>query len=170
MIISFFLISCSQVRESAGVTRKSLDEFKAIENPPLVIPPDYDLVAPKQANQKIIDNADKELAEEILFGLEESIPNDEQQSSTMNKILENAKVKNAPENIREEIDEQFAKEKKTDGVFQIEWENEYEVLDAIKESERIRNKNFKGESIADGEVPIKKEKEKIKKKKRFFFF
>jgi hypothetical protein len=45
-----------------------------------------------------------------------------------------------------------------------------EVLDAIKESERIRNKNFEGESIAEGDVPIKTKKIKIKKKKRFFFF
>ena len=35
---------------------------------------------------------------------------------------------------------------------------------------RIRDKNFEGESIAEGEVPIKTEKSKIKKKKRFIFF
>jgi hypothetical protein len=59
---------------------------------------------------------------------------------------------------------------KTKGIFNVEWEDEIEVLDAVKESERIRNKNFEGESIADGEVPIKKELIKKKKKKRFIFF
>ena len=35
---SLFLVSCSQIRESAGVNRKNIDEFKVVENPPLVIP------------------------------------------------------------------------------------------------------------------------------------
>ena len=36
--------------------------------------------------------------------------------------------------------------------------------------ERIRNQKFNNESIAEGEVSIKKEKIKVKKKKRFIFF
>ena len=46
IILTFqlLLISCSKVRESAGVTRKSLDEFEVIENPPLVIPPNFNLL------------------------------------------------------------------------------------------------------------------------------
>ena len=51
-----FLISCSQVRDSAGVNRKSIDEFNAIENPPLVIPPDLDLIEPDQIKSKSIKN------------------------------------------------------------------------------------------------------------------
>ena len=31
----------------------------------------------------------------------------------------------------------------TNGIFQINFENEIEILDAIKESERIRNKNLR---------------------------
>jgi len=48
LIASLFLSSCSSVRKSAGVTRKSLDEFKVVENPPLVIPPDFNLLPPEQ--------------------------------------------------------------------------------------------------------------------------
>ena len=88
----------------------------------------------------------------------------------MSKILSQAGATDVSNDIREEIDQEFSQEKKMDGVFQIDWENEVEVLDAVKESERIRNKNFKGEKISDGELPIKKEKVKIKKKKRFLFF
>ena len=50
---------------------KSPDEFQVIENPPLIIPPDYNLVPPDQLQEKNIENIEKELAEEILFGLEE---------------------------------------------------------------------------------------------------
>ena len=45
---SLFLASCSQIRESAGVSRKNVDEFKVVENPPLVIPPDFNLLPPEQ--------------------------------------------------------------------------------------------------------------------------
>ena len=52
IIYAILLSSCSNIRESAGVTRKSIDEFQAIVNPPLVIPPDFDLVDPDQLQQK----------------------------------------------------------------------------------------------------------------------
>ena len=164
------LNACSTVRKSAGVTRKSIDEFQVVENPPLIIPPDFNLLPPDQLEEKNIDDVEKELAQEILFGLDESQIQTETQLSTMDQILLQADALDVPSSIREEFDREFAQEIKTDGIFQINWENEVEVLDAIKESERIRNKNFEGKSIAEGDIPIKTEKIKIKKKKRFFFF
>ena len=170
IIASLFLSSCSAVRESAGVTRKSLDEFKVVENPPLVIPPDFNLLPPEQLEKKNIDNVETELAQEILFGLDENLENNENEKlSIMNQILESTEASNVDPNIRKEIDEQFANEMKTDSIYQIEWDTEIEVLDAIKESERIRNQLIQGKSIAEGEVPTTIQKTK-KKKKRFFFF
>ena len=170
IITSLFLPSCSKVRESAGVTRKSLDEFKVVENPPLVIPPDFNLLPPEQLEKKNIDNVETELAQEILFGLDENLENNENEKlSIMNQILESTEANNVDSNIRKEIDEQFANEMKTDSIYQIEWDTEIEVLDAIKESERIRNQLIQGKSIAKGEVPTTIQKTK-KKKKRFFFF
>ena len=166
----FILNACSKVRESAGVSRKSIDEFEVVENPPLIIPPDFNLLPPDQLEQKDIDDVEKELAQEILFGLDEKEIQSVTQLSTMNQILSQVGALDVPSSIRAEIDREFAREIKTDGIFQINWENEVEVLDAIKESERIRNKNFEGESITEGGIPIKIEKIKIKKKKRFFFF
>ena len=170
IIFAIFLCSCSNIRESAGVTRKSIDEFQAIENPPLIIPPDFDLVDPDQLQQKNIEDVEKELAKEILFGLDETEQNTEKQPSTMNEILSQAGAADASNDIRKEFDQEFSQEKKTDNVFQIDWDDEAEVLDAVKESERIRDKNFKGEKISEGEVSTKTEKIKVKKKKRFFFF
>ena len=144
--------------------------FQVVENPPLVIPPDFNLLPPNQLEQKKIDDVESELAQEILFGLDENEIKAVTQLSTMNQILSQADALDVPSSIREEVDREFAQEIKTDGIFQMNWQNEVEVLDAIKESERIRNKNFEGETITEGEVPIKIEKIKIKKKKRFFFF
>jgi len=170
LLIVLTLNACSQVRDSAGVTRKSVDEFQVVENPPLVIPPDFNILPPDQLEQRNIDDVEIKLAKEILFGLDENEKRTVTQLSTMNQILLQADALDVPFAIREEIDKEFAQEIETDGIFQINWENEIEVLDAIKESERIRNKIFEGEKITEGEVPIRTEKIKIKKKKRFIFF
>ena len=112
LMLSISLSSCSSIRESAGVTRKSIDEFKAIENPPLIIPPDFNLVDPDQLQQKNIEDVEKELAKEILFGLDETEQNAEKQLSTMNEILSQANANNVSNDIRKEFDQEFAKEKK----------------------------------------------------------
>ena len=78
---------CSKIRQSAGVTRKAPDEFQVIENPPLVIPPNYSLIPPDQLQEKNIGNIEKELAKEILFGLEEENTTTDNQLTTMSMIL-----------------------------------------------------------------------------------
>ena len=90
-----------------------------------------------------------------------------EKKSRMNRLLRDIH-NDISNNIREQIDEIYAQEKKTDGIFNIDWENEIEVLDAIEESRRLRNKNFEDDSIEKGNIPIRKEK--VKKKKRFIFF
>ena len=174
LLLIFFLTlnlvyGCSKVRESAGVTRKSPDEFQAIESPLLVIPPDYSLVSPDQMQEKNLENVEKELAKEIIFGLEEENSMKNNQLTTMNQILSESNAGNVSNTIREEIDEGFAKEMSFKDKLLFKWEDENEVLNAVKESEKIREKSFNNESIVEEEVPIKKQKEK-KKKKRFFFF
>ena len=169
-ILILTINSCSKLRESAGVTRKSIDEFQVIKNPPLVIPPDFNLLPPDQLKVKNIEDIDKEFAQEILFGLDENEIQTPKQLSIINQILSKADALEVSSSIREEIDQEFSQEIKTDDTFTVNWEDELEVLDAIKESERLRNKNFEDELLADDDVPIKTEIIKKKKKKRFFFF
>ena len=142
LIIIITLSGCSKVRESAGVNRKIIDEFQVIENPPLVIPPDFNLLPPDQLQEKKIEDIEEELAQDILFGLNEKETKKEEQLTTMNQILIKTNALEILPNIRKEIDEDFANEINSNGIFQINWENEIEVLDAIKESERIRNNIF----------------------------
>ena len=120
--------------------------------------------------QKNIDNVEKELAQEILFGLDKSEQTTEIHTSTMKQILSKANAINTSNVIRDEINQAFYEEKNTKGIYQLNWKNEIEVLDAVKESERIRNENFQNKLMDEEEIPIKKEKVKVKKKKRFLFF
>ena len=175
-IYLFFLISvlilngCSKVRESAGVNRKSIDEFKVVESPALIIPPDFNLLSSDQLIKKTNNNMAQDLSQEILFGLDENQIKEKIQLSTMNQLLLKSGALDVSSSIREEIDAEFSQELKTDGIFQNDWENEIEVLDAVKESECIRNKNFDKEPITDCNVPIKTQVIKNKKKKLFIFF
>ena len=165
-----FLFSCSSVRESAGVNRKSINEYQVIENPPLVLPPDFNLLPSDQFLEKDISNLESDLAQEILFGLNNNEIMFQQQITTMNQILFKADALNISPSIREEIDEDFAQEINTDSIFQVSFEDDVIVLDAVKESERIRNNNFDGQVISDGEISTKTETKKKKKKKRFILF
>ena len=173
LIIIFIILglnACSKVRKSAGVERKSIDEFQVVENPPLIIPPDFNLLSPDQLGPKNIDDVDKELAKEILYGLDKENNENIEQLSTINLVLSKSKALDAPLSIREDIDKEYGQELEIDSIFGVNWENEFEVLDSIKESKRIRENIFEGKSIAEGEVPIKKQIIKKKKKKRFVFF
>ena len=164
---TLFLESCSKVRESAGVNRKNIDEFAVIENPPLIIPPDFNLLPPDQLEEKNIDNEESELAKEILFGLEDDADTNNLELSTMENILSQSNAFEVDISIRDEIDEQFASEKNS---LLKSWDDEIEILDSIAESERLRNELLNDELKSKEEIPTVKVKDKSKKKKRFFFF
>jgi len=165
LFLNIFNISCSQVRESAGVNRKTIDEFRVIENPPLEIPPDFNLLPPEQLSEKNIDNIENDLAKEILFGLDEESLEENSELTTMENILNQSEANLTDGSIRKEINEEFASEKQVDSKT---WDDEIEILDSIAESERLRNENLGIDVEENEEVPSVKIK--IKKKKRFFFF
>ena len=86
-ICNLFLISCNSFRESAGVNRKVINEYSVIENPPLVIPPNFNLLPPDQLKSKNIEDVESDLAKEILFGLDTSETLTES-PSLINEIIE----------------------------------------------------------------------------------
>jgi len=167
LFCSLFIVSCSKVRESAGVNRKNIDEFAVIENPPLIIPPDFNLMPPDQLEEKSLDNEESELAKEILFGLEDDAETNNLELSTMENILSQSNAFEIDNSIRDEIDEQFASEKNS---ISKSWDDEIEILDSITESERLRNQLLNNEVESNEEIPKIKVKNKNKKKKKFFFF
>lgn len=167
LLLSIFLVSCSQIRNSAGVNRKNIDEFQVIENPPLVIPPDFNLLPPEQLEEKNIANVESDLAKEILFGLNEDSDFNGSITSTMENILNQTNADQSNNDIRKEIDEQFSYEKNIDSDT---WDNEIEILDSVAESQRLRNKLLGNDSNINEEVPTVKIENESKKKKRFFFF
>ena len=157
IIFSFILSSCNVVRESAGVNRKVIDEYSVIENPPLVIPPNFNLLPPEQIKSKDIEDTESELAKEILFGLDNDETQTEKSVSVLKEIIDITEANEVDENIRDTINEEFSGQKSSINDETV-FKNEEELNKAIQATEsNIQNTN---------EGSIKKEK----KKKRFFFF
>tara|TARA_Y100001935_G_C17171284_1_gene440363 strand:- start:308 stop:802 length:495 start_codon:yes stop_codon:yes gene_type:complete len=153
---SILLSSCDAVRDSAGVNRKQIDEYAVIENPPLVIPPNFNLLPPDQINSKDIIDADSDLAKEILFGLDDiEVENNKQ--ALISEIIKETEANEVNDDIRNSINEEFANEKSTINDETI-FNSDEELDNAIAETEININKK-------DNKKPNKE-----KKKKRFFFF
>ena len=159
LIITSILIlsSCGTVRDSAGVNRKVIDEYSVIENPPLVIPPDFNLLPPEQISSKDILDTDNELAKEILFGLEDTEILTESNTSLINEIINETEADEVDDSIRDSINEEFAGEKSStddETIFNNEDELNKAIIDTEDKNSNNKNQNGKKE----------------KKKKRFFFF
>ena len=151
------LSSCGTVRDSAGVNRKVIDEYSVIENPPLVIPPDFNLLPPEQISSKDILDTDNELAKEILFGLEDTETLTESNTSLINEIINETEADEVDDSIRNSINEEFAGEKSStddETIFNNEDELNKAIIDTEDKNSNNKNQNGKKE----------------KKKKRFFFF
>ena len=153
IVLNLFLFSCSSVRDSAGVNRKVIDEYAVIENPPLVIPPNFNLIPPEQMESKNIDDTDSELAKEILFGLDENEGQTKSENSLINIILEETRADEVENNIRDTFNEDFAGQKSS--INDEDLFNSEKELDIAIEETKEKNKNTSS---------------KEKKKKRFFFF
>ena len=154
-LISLFIVSCGSIRESAGVNRKIIDEYTVIENPPLVIPPNFNLLPPDQLESRNIDNVEADLAKEILFGLNEDEKIDGENPNLLNEILNQTNANEINKKIREEINEEFADEKSSLSD-EIDSKDDEELNQTINET----NKKINNEA----------NKTKLKKNKRFFFF
>tara|TARA_Y100000768_G_scaffold197286_1_gene148234 strand:- start:72 stop:563 length:492 start_codon:yes stop_codon:yes gene_type:complete len=155
IISNLFLLSCNTVRDSAGVNRKVIDEYAVVENPPLVIPPNFNLLPPEQMESKNIDDTDSELAKEILFGLDDNNQINSN-NSLISEIIKETEADKVDENIRSTINEDFAGEKSS-LKDEISFENEEQLNNAIESNKENKNSD-------------KNTKKKEKKKKRFFFF
>ena len=158
IISSIFLSSCINIRSSAGVERKVIDEYNVVENPPLVIPPNFNLLPPDQIESKDIDDTDSELAKEILFGLDEESDETPSENSVIDNILKETEADQVDNSIREDLDGSSE-----DQISQDNADVESENIEEPKKKKRFFFFNSKEENEDD-------EEGEPKKKKRFFFF
>mgnify|MGYP001186534559 CR=1 FL=1 len=158
IVSSLFVSSCNTIRSSAGVERKVIDEYNVVENPPLVIPPNFNLLPPDQIKSKDIDDTDSELAKEILFGLDEESDEKTSENSVIDNILKETEADQVDKSIRDDLDASTEDEVTVDNT-DVESQN----IEESKKKKRFFFFNSKKENEDD-------EEDEPKKKKRFFFF
>ena len=103
-----------------------------------------------------LSKSEKELAKEILFGLEDQEIQSTGNNSLITEIIKETEADSISNDIRSTIDQNFAGIKSSIED-ESNFKNEAELNDAIEETKQLNNNEVNSEK-------------KDKKKKRFFFF
>jgi len=161
--VSALLAGCDTTKKVLGLEKRSPDEFAVYSRAPLSLPPDYNLRPPAPGETRPQEVTPTTQAEQALRGgtarnLQTAAP---PAGSTVGvqALLRQTGGLNAVPNIRMLINEeasQLALENKriTDKIlFWKKPEPEGVVVDAQKETQRIRENQALGKPITEGETP-----------------
>lgn len=163
----------SEVKESLGLKRNVPDEFRVIARPPLSVPPNFSLRPPLDEEPvtkktQMRDEARKVLISEDAQGTVGAVPTpqvttNDPISPAERKFLSNAGADEANPGIKNILEEENTvqpeePEKKPGFWDKVMKRDEKEekpdpVVDAVKESERIKANKKESKPVTDGETP-----------------
>lgn len=160
-LLSLALSSCSGVKQQLGVGRNSPDEFTVVKRAPLTLPPDYSLRPPDEG-RTFSSSTVSDQAKTALMGASSASVS---KGSAENILLQKMGAGNADPAIRATINREngyLALENQSVADKLIFWENEAEaqqempasVVDAQKESERLKKNAEEGKPATEGTVPV----------------
>jgi hypothetical protein len=152
IIFPLMLAACSSgdVKDTLGLRKSAPDEFNVISNPPLYIPPEFNLVSPEVVSEALGSNT-----------VSSSAQVDSSDKSFLNSLGDN---QIAGGGIKKKIDDEYVskqQEEKRKGairkaVSKLSGPEDEKYVDPVLEKERIRQNLEKSKPINEGEVPIKK--------------
>lgn len=158
LLLPFLLIGCSETRDMLGIGRNTPDEFTVVDRAPLVLPPDYNLRPPQPGAARPQEQTPSKQAEAALF--DAPAPANNSLSSLDQKLLQQAGAAQAEPNIRKTLDKEAAAGV-TDSrhlVDDLLWWRQRDdgstVVDAAKESERLKTARGEGKTANDGATPV----------------
>lgn len=109
--LSLLLSGCDSVRNTLGLDHYQADAFAVPTNPPLVLPPSYNLTPPKPGAAPTHAQTSETKAQSVLQVEDAKVHSG---SGTEKQMMQNAQVK-TPENIRELVDKEAADEATLEG-------------------------------------------------------
>lgn len=168
------LAACEDVKQQLGFNREAPDEFTVLSRAPLSIPPDFALRPPQPGAARPQEGTDQERAKQALLGRSAKNPRvyarelaaDTTLSSGEKTVLIKAGANEAEADIRETVDREtstLAKEKASFTDYLVFWEDRSykgSAVDAVKESQRIRENMALGRALSEGEPPTIKRQAK----------
>ena len=163
------LSSCEGLKKQIGLAKSAPDEFAIVTKAPLILPPDFTLRPPRPGASGPQEVQVREQARRVLLrtgrsstggAVAQNAADKPSRSRAENVFLRNAGVDKADPQIRNVIRRETLALAEKDSTFTrrlMFWRGDEEdgsLVDAGKEAERLREAATKGESPADGEVPV----------------
>ena len=168
-VLVMALSSCEGLKEQIGLVKSAPDEFKVMTKAPLILPPDFTLRPPQPGASGPLEVQVRERARRVLLrtgrsslggAAAQEAADKVSRSRAENVFLRNAQADKADPQIRNIIRRETLALAEKDSTFTrrlMFWREDEEdgsLVDAGKEAERLREAATKGESPADGEVPV----------------
>lgn len=161
-VIPFMLVGCSSAKDQLGLTRSAPDEFAVVKRAPLALPPSYGLRPPAPGAPRPQEQSTNQQARQTVFG--EDAPAMQEAttaSSSEALLLQKAGGNNADPTIRDKVDAETKDlsdrnqtvAKKILGIAGKEEDASATIVNATKETERIRKNIEEGRPVTEGETP-----------------
>lgn len=177
-LLAIAATACNDVREAVGITKKMPDEFEVVKQAPLVLPPNFTLRPPEPGAPRPQELQPREAAQAALTGrrqapagdatplLRTGGANSAPRSAGESALLSQANATNVDPSIRRTISEETTNLLERDKSFVdrlVFWQKPPPpglVVDATKESQRLREVAASGTPANKGDVPVIQRKQR----------
>lgn len=174
ILASILLAGCEQTRNAIGLQKRAPDEFAVVTRAPLSMPPDFGLRTPEPGKERPQEKSVRSQAREILFRSGNRRPGAAARAAVDSgkfsqgevAILSRAGALDADPSIRRKINEESSAIAESSTGFMdkvLFWQNPGEpgsIVDAGKESRRLREASAMGRPANEGDVPVIVRKER----------
>lgn len=174
VLLSGLLSGCDKARTAIGLDKQAPDEFAVVTRAPLSLPPDFGLRPPEPGSQRPQEKAVQTQARKALLRNSGAPTVDSIRSASASgrvsrgeaAVLARAGALNSDSSIRRKVNQEStaiadADESFLDKVFfWQEVPKPGSIVDAGKESRRIREARALGDAVNKGEVPVIERKKK----------
>jgi hypothetical protein len=158
--------ACEKTKQQFDFSKKPPDEFQITTRAPLEMPPDYNLRPPRPGAPRPQEETAVEEAKQAVFGPETTATEQQAQPESVSQgeaiLLQKTGVTAIDPNIRDKVDMEAEKLKEEETptfdrlfgkVTGKRVEAPADVVDPVKESERIITNKEQGKPITDGQTP-----------------
>lgn len=163
-LAALLLAGCGDLREDLGLGRNAPDEYAVVDQPPLSMPPDFDLRPPQPGAPRPQSVDMKQRASDVLFaGASPSAgtaATPTETSDSEKALLEKTGADKANPDIRQVVDRE-ASQKVVSSPHLVDqllwWKKEPPpgtTVDAAAEATRIKEAKDKGEPLNQGATPV----------------
>lgn len=144
IFIAIIIVSaCSDFKQRAGLIKEAPDEFTVITQPALIIPPNFELVPPKDADDDFfVTDTEAQAKNALRESLESENISDETDSELSQGevlLLRRTDAVNVDNNIRKRIEKD---------------NSQHVIVNSKKEAKRIKENLESGRAINDGDVLV----------------